>query len=188
MQHGRVPPRPFSERAATEARVQLAAAPTEVREAVAWLAGCLGDSHPAVHERIVAVAEDDPARLTVGATALHVDRGRALAAAEGVTVLVAAAESSPGTERLASWFADAEHDGPLGALRRLGDARAAVLTGLALGAGEQGLALVCNGPAAVTCAALAVAIEPELRARVLAADADADTVVTVLRVAAAAQG
>jgi hypothetical protein len=168
--------------------MQLAAASPELREAVAWLAGCLDDPQPAVRERVVAVEDDDPAPLTVEATALHVDRGRALAAAAGVTVLVAAGDSSPGTERLASWLAAEEQERPLGALRRLGDARAAVLTGLALGAGEQGVALVCDGPAATVCAALAIAIEPALRLRVLAVDANADAVVSVLRVATAAAG
>jgi hypothetical protein len=167
--------------------MQLAAASPEIREAVAWLAGCLDDPSPAVREHVVTVAEDDRAPLTVEATALHVDRGRALAAAPGITVLVAAGEPSPGTDRLAAWLArEEEQDRPLGALRRLGDAHAAVLTGLALGAGEQGLALICDGPAATACAALAVAIEPALRLRVLAVDAHADAVVSVLRVATAA--
>jgi hypothetical protein len=184
--HGRVPPRPFSERAATEARVQLAAAPPEAREPVAWLAGCLDDPSPAVRERIVAGGEDDPTPLTVEATARYVDHGRLLAAAaagDGITVLVAAGAPTAGTERVAQWVADGDTAHPLGALRRLGDARAARLAGLALGAGEQGLALVCDGPAAAACAALAVAIEPGLRPRVLAADADGAAVVAVLRAA-----
>ncbi len=58
--------------------------------------------------------------------------------------------------------------GPLSALRRLGGGEIAVLCGLALGAGEQGLAYVCDGLIATAAAALAVAIEPGLRPRLLA--------------------
>lgn len=58
--------------------------------------------------------------------------------------------------------------GPLGALRRLGGGDLAVLCGLALGAGEHGLAYVCDGSIATAAAALAVAVEPDLRPRLLA--------------------
>jgi nicotinate-nucleotide--dimethylbenzimidazole phosphoribosyltransferase len=58
--------------------------------------------------------------------------------------------------------------GPLGALRRLGGGEIAVLCGLALGAGEQGLAYVCDGLIATAGAAVAAAIEPALRPRLLA--------------------
>ncbi len=58
--------------------------------------------------------------------------------------------------------------GPLGALRRLGGGDIAVLSGLALGAGEQGLGYVCDGLIATAAAAMAVAIEPGLRPRLLA--------------------
>ncbi|CAA9524354.1 MAG: Nicotinate-nucleotide--dimethylbenzimidazole phosphoribosyltransferase, partial [uncultured Solirubrobacteraceae bacterium] len=58
--------------------------------------------------------------------------------------------------------------GPLGALRRLGGGEIAVLCGLALGAGEQGLAYVCDGLIATAAAAVAVALEPDLRGRLLA--------------------
>jgi nicotinate-nucleotide--dimethylbenzimidazole phosphoribosyltransferase len=58
--------------------------------------------------------------------------------------------------------------GPLGALRRLGGGDLAVLCGLALGAGEHGLAYVCDGLIATAAAALAVAVEPDLRPRLLA--------------------
>ncbi len=58
--------------------------------------------------------------------------------------------------------------GPLGALRRLGGGEIAVLCGLALGAGEQGLAFVCDGLIATAAAAIAVAIEPALAPRLLA--------------------
>ena len=58
--------------------------------------------------------------------------------------------------------------GPLGALRRLGGGEIAVLCGLALGAGEHGLAYVCDGVIATAAAAIAVAVEPGLRPRLLA--------------------
>jgi nicotinate-nucleotide--dimethylbenzimidazole phosphoribosyltransferase len=58
--------------------------------------------------------------------------------------------------------------GPLGALRRLGGGDVAVLCGLALGAGEHGLAYVCDGLIATAAAAIAVGIEPELAPRLLA--------------------
>lgn len=58
--------------------------------------------------------------------------------------------------------------GPLGALRRLGGGEIAVLCGLALGAGEHGLAYVCDGVIATAAAAVAAAVEPDLRPRLLA--------------------
>jgi nicotinate-nucleotide--dimethylbenzimidazole phosphoribosyltransferase len=58
--------------------------------------------------------------------------------------------------------------GPLGALRRLGGGEIAVLCGLALGAGEQGLAYVCDGVIATAGAAIAAAVEPDLLPRLLA--------------------
>jgi len=61
-----------------------------------------------------------------------------------------------------------EIGGPLSALRRLGGGELAVLCGLALGAGEQGLAYVCDGLIATAAAAIAVAIEPDLAPRLLA--------------------
>ena len=59
-------------------------------------------------------------------------------------------------------------DGPLGALRRLGGGEIAVLCGLALGAGEQGLGYVCDGLIATAGASIAARIAPELRPRLLA--------------------
>jgi nicotinate-nucleotide--dimethylbenzimidazole phosphoribosyltransferase len=58
--------------------------------------------------------------------------------------------------------------GPLGALRRLGGGEVAVLCGLALGAGEHGLAYVCDGLIATAGAAVAAAIEPGLLPRLVA--------------------
>ena len=59
-------------------------------------------------------------------------------------------------------------DGPLEALRRLGGGELALLTGLALGAGDQGLGYVCDGVIATAAAAIAAACDPELRPRLLA--------------------
>jgi NaMN:DMB phosphoribosyltransferase len=75
---------------------------------------------------------------------------------------------------LAEGLAAHGDNGPLGALRRLGDAPIAVLCGIALGAGERGLGCVCHGPAAVAGAAVAAGIEPDLRERLLAAGVPAD--------------
>jgi nicotinate-nucleotide--dimethylbenzimidazole phosphoribosyltransferase len=58
--------------------------------------------------------------------------------------------------------------GPVDALRRLGGGEIAVLCGLALGAGEQGLGYLCDGVIATTAAAVAVAMEPGLGPRLLA--------------------
>jgi nicotinate-nucleotide--dimethylbenzimidazole phosphoribosyltransferase len=58
--------------------------------------------------------------------------------------------------------------GPLGALRRVGGGEIAVLCGLTLGAGEQGLGYVCDGLVATAAAAVAAAIEPDLLPRLLA--------------------
>lgn len=58
--------------------------------------------------------------------------------------------------------------GPLGWLRRVGGGEIAVLCGLALGAGEHGLAYVCDGVIATAAAAVAVAVAPDLRPRLLA--------------------
>jgi nicotinate-nucleotide--dimethylbenzimidazole phosphoribosyltransferase len=57
---------------------------------------------------------------------------------------------------------------PLDALARLGGGEIAVLTGLALGAGEHGLGYVSDGVIATAAAAIAAAIAPELTARLVA--------------------
>jgi nicotinate-nucleotide--dimethylbenzimidazole phosphoribosyltransferase len=59
-------------------------------------------------------------------------------------------------------------DDPLELLRRLGGGELAVLCGLALGAGEHGLGLICDGVIATAAVAVAVAMAPELRDRLLA--------------------
>jgi nicotinate-nucleotide--dimethylbenzimidazole phosphoribosyltransferase len=53
-------------------------------------------------------------------------------------------------------------DGPLEALANYGGGEIAVLTGLALGAGEHGIGYVCDGLIATAAAAIATAIEPDL--------------------------
>jgi nicotinate-nucleotide--dimethylbenzimidazole phosphoribosyltransferase len=63
---------------------------------------------------------------------------------------------------------DAASD-PVDALARLGGGEIAVLTGLAIGAGENGLGYICDGVIATAAAAVAVAVAPDLRPRLLAA-------------------
>jgi nicotinate-nucleotide--dimethylbenzimidazole phosphoribosyltransferase len=57
---------------------------------------------------------------------------------------------------------------PLTALATVGGGEIAVLVGLALGAGEHGLAYLCDGLIATAAAAVASAIAPDLRPRLLA--------------------
>jgi nicotinate-nucleotide--dimethylbenzimidazole phosphoribosyltransferase len=59
-------------------------------------------------------------------------------------------------------------DDPIELLRRLGGGELAVLCGLALGAGEHGLGLICDGVIATAAVAVAVALAPDLRDRLLA--------------------
>jgi nicotinate-nucleotide--dimethylbenzimidazole phosphoribosyltransferase len=59
-------------------------------------------------------------------------------------------------------------DGQVELLRRLGGGELAVLCGLALGAGEHGLGLICDGVIATAAVAVAVAMAPDLRHRLLA--------------------
>jgi nicotinate-nucleotide--dimethylbenzimidazole phosphoribosyltransferase len=59
--------------------------------------------------------------------------------------------------------------GPLHALRRLGSGDIALLCGVALGAGEHALAYLCADLPSTAAAAVAVAIEPALRPRVVVA-------------------
>jgi nicotinate-nucleotide--dimethylbenzimidazole phosphoribosyltransferase len=61
-----------------------------------------------------------------------------------------------------------EPSSPLEALARVGGGEIAVLCGLALGAGEHGLGFVCDGLIATAAAAIATAMAPELRDRLLA--------------------
>jgi nicotinate-nucleotide--dimethylbenzimidazole phosphoribosyltransferase len=61
-----------------------------------------------------------------------------------------------------------EVGGPLEALANYGGGEIALLTGLALGAGEYGLGYVCDGLIATAAAAIAAAIAPELTHRLVA--------------------
>jgi NaMN:DMB phosphoribosyltransferase len=152
----------------------------------AWLAGVAGAgaTRPVVRTvdldavealRTALAGFRDAAGMSVGEVALAVDAGRDLAAraaADGVGVLVAAAPTDrddAAARAVAAALTGGSEHGPLGVLRRLGDATTAVLCGVALGAGERGLGCICAGPAALAGAAVAVAIEPDLRARLAAA-------------------
>jgi nicotinate-nucleotide--dimethylbenzimidazole phosphoribosyltransferase len=63
---------------------------------------------------------------------------------------------------------DAIAGDPLQALRRLGGGELAVLCGLALGAGEHGLGLLCDGVIATAAIAVAAELAPDLKPRLLA--------------------
>jgi NaMN:DMB phosphoribosyltransferase len=159
-----------------------------------WLAGVTGDRSGAAPRvrtidagatpvlATVLADRRDAAGMSVGEVALAVDAGRELAARaarDGAQVLVATAPAGrddTAARALAAALTGGTEHGPLGALRRLGDATTAVLCGVALGAGEQGLGCVCDGLAALAGATVAAGIEPDLRARLAAApSADADS-------------
>jgi Phosphoribosyltransferase len=175
-----IPIRPLDADAMQAARARPGASALAV-----WLAGCAGHPVADLLERVVEVA-GGPAgtSLTVAEVAAAVDEGRehaARAAADGVTVVAGAAEGDgarAGAAALAAWLTGrsdvATERGPLGALRRLGGHEVAVLCGLALGAGEHGLGCVCEGLPATAGAALAVAVEPDVRPRLLAGAPPAD--------------
>jgi nicotinate-nucleotide--dimethylbenzimidazole phosphoribosyltransferase len=59
-------------------------------------------------------------------------------------------------------------DDPVELLRRVGGGELAVICGLALGAGEHGLGLICDGVIATAAIAVAVELAPALRDRLLA--------------------
>ncbi|RKQ86253.1 nicotinate-nucleotide-dimethylbenzimidazole phosphoribosyltransferase [Solirubrobacter pauli] len=61
-----------------------------------------------------------------------------------------------------------ESDTALAALASLGGGEIALLTGLALGAGRYGLGYVCDGVIATAAAAVAAAIAPDLKPRLVA--------------------
>jgi nicotinate-nucleotide--dimethylbenzimidazole phosphoribosyltransferase len=155
------------------------------RAAGGWVAAVTGGSDaPRVQQldagdvevlRGPLAAHRDTPGMSVGEVALAVDAGRGLAAraaADGVQLLVATApdgRDDTAARAVAGAFVQGSEHGPLGVLRRLGDATTAVLCGVALGAGEQGLGCVCGDVTALAGAAVAAGIEPDLRAR-LAAD------------------
>ena len=132
-------------------------------------------------ELAAAAARDGAAVLVGGDLGTGAATGAACLAAaltgRPAEALVGAPSADPGAlgrERGRAAAAVAHHvpaaRGPLGLLRRLGGGEAAVLCGLALGAGEHGLGFVCDGLVATAAAAVAAAVEPELRPRLLAGD------------------
>jgi hypothetical protein len=165
-----------------------AAAAPGAGELATWLAGCLGPQ-PRVIERVVVAHRAGPeAPLPVGEVAAAVDAGRdaaAAAAGDGVTVLVGTGGAEEPAARVTTALSTLEA-GPLGILRRQGDTETALLCGLALGAGEHGLAYVADGAAAFAGAAVAIALEPDLRPRVRASDeigTDLESALDALRAA-----
>jgi nicotinate-nucleotide--dimethylbenzimidazole phosphoribosyltransferase len=71
-------------------------------------------------------------------------------------------------DRALARHADAAAGDPVELLRRLGGGELAVICGLALGAGEHGLGLICDGVIATAAIAVAVELAPDLRDRLLA--------------------
>jgi nicotinate-nucleotide--dimethylbenzimidazole phosphoribosyltransferase len=165
-------------------------------EPAVWLAGCAGAAAPAVRSRVVVLeGAAVPRVLSVREVAAAVDAGRALAARSatgGVTVLASqvvgaratvsacaltvlltnrpASAVSRGGQVSAVEATLERHagalTGPLSALRRLGGGALARTCGVALGAGEHGLAFVADGLGATVAAALALRIQPSLAPRV----------------------
>lgn len=70
--------------------------------------------------------------------------------------------------RALSLHGEASAGDPVELLRRVGGGELAVLCGLALGVGEHGLGLICDGVIATAAVAVAAALRPELRGRLLA--------------------
>jgi NaMN:DMB phosphoribosyltransferase len=155
-------------------------------DAAVWLVGVAGARRPVRVRKVSGAATGPEPPLSVAEVAAAVDAGRdlaAAAAADGIAVLIAVAwgQSDPGgnvaaaaaldtggaaRSLLAAVAADATR--PLRALRLLGTHELAVLCGIALGVGERGLGYAADGPGALAGAAVAAAIEPPLRARLLA--------------------
>jgi hypothetical protein len=186
--HRRRPPIPI---VPVDARAREAALARGADEFGAWVAAVSGVPEDRAEMRAIDTADVEVLRttlaargngsiLSVGEVALAVDTGRQLAAraaADGVHVLVATVPppaSDEAARALADGIAVPGDHGPLGALRRLGDAPIAVVCGVALGAGEHGLGCVAAGAAALAGAAVAAGIEPDLRPRLIAVDVPAD--------------
>jgi nicotinate-nucleotide--dimethylbenzimidazole phosphoribosyltransferase len=71
-------------------------------------------------------------------------------------------------DRALALHAEAAAGDPVELLRRVGGGELAVICGLALGAGEHGLGLICDGVIATAAIAVAVELAPALRERLLA--------------------
>jgi nicotinate-nucleotide--dimethylbenzimidazole phosphoribosyltransferase len=143
----------------------------------AWLAAVTGSERPALHARTLVThpqaGDAGRGELTVPEVAAAVDQGRDLAAAarrDGMTVLAVGATGEASAAAASDLAALLRESPPLRALRRAGTREVAVVCGLALGAGEHGLGCVCDGPGATAGAAVAVGVEPGVRARLLVAD------------------
>jgi NaMN:DMB phosphoribosyltransferase len=172
------PPRPPIPIVALDEEAMAAARERGEGELAVWLAGVAGAERRRIGRVDAAVARGTsprsaPARpaLTVAEVAAAVDTGRdvaAKAAADGIAVLIASAPPAdePALSLIAALTDDPAH--PLRALRHLGTEEIAVLCGIALGAGEHGLGLVCDGLAALAGAAVAAGIEPALLPRLRA--------------------
>jgi NaMN:DMB phosphoribosyltransferase len=188
--HRRRPPIPI---VPVDARARDAAAARGADPAAVWLAAVTGSPGPSRIRTVDTSAIDvlgttlapfrDAAGMDVAHVALAVDAGRAIAAraaADGVSVVVIGApggRDDTAARALAAVLtgaADPVPNGALGALRRLGDATAAVLCGVALGTGEHGLGCVCDGLAALAGAAVAAGIEAGLRPRLAGGRRSAD--------------
>jgi NaMN:DMB phosphoribosyltransferase len=167
------PPRPPIPIVALDAAATAAARARGNDELDVWVAGVTGTQRRPNVRRIdaeTALAGSEPP-LDVAEVARAVDAGRDLAAraaGEGVSVIVSTGGASTAASSLIA--ALTVDDGrPLRALRCLGTEEIAVLCGVALGAGERGLGCVCDGVAALAGAAVAAAVEPDLRPRLRAA-------------------
>jgi hypothetical protein len=133
-------------------------------ELAVWLAGASGGS---VRVRVVAVTARPWTALPppVSEVAAAVDEGREGILEAAATVVVVTGGDADAAGRLSAAL-DAGPGRPLRALRHAGSHDLALLCGLALGAGEQGLGFVADGAAATTAARLAIALEPDLAPRV----------------------
>jgi Phosphoribosyltransferase len=174
------PPRPPIPIVALDEEAMAAARQRGAGELAVWLAGVAGARRPVRARRVggsrapradEAAATNHTAPLTVPEVAAAVDAGRdlaAAAAADGIAVLIAAApgRSDAAATLLAALAADDTR--PLRALRLHGTREIATFCGIALGAGEHGLGCAVDGLASLAGAAVAAAIEPDLRGRLRA--------------------
>lgn len=133
-------------------------------ELAVWLAGAAG---PEVRVRVVAVAPRSwsAAPPAVAEVAAAVDEGREGVLEARASVVVVTGGDADAAGRLGAALG-ADPARPLRALRTAGSHDLALLCGLALGAGEHGLAFVADGDAVCAAARLAIALEPDLAPRV----------------------
>ena len=153
-----IPMRPLDAGAMEAARAKGA------NELAVWLAGAAGGQ---VRVRVVAVAPRawSAAPPPVPEVAAAVDEGREGVLEAKASVLVVTGGDGDAAARLTEAL-DRDPGHPLRALRAAGSHDLALLCGLALGAGEHGLAFVADGDAVGAAARLAIALEPDLAPRV----------------------